>query len=143
MIADETDTTWYAYYHDELPAYACGVPIDRFPASVPLSRSTAESRGRAWASSSRAPPGTEVCESSNRYVIGGVGDVSVMVDREWKDVYFYFSNYGRDPRTQGVVVARLPWADRDAPRGRVSIWQDGVWLPPARKPWTGTDDSSG
>ena len=21
VIADETDTTWYAYYHDELPAY--------------------------------------------------------------------------------------------------------------------------
>jgi hypothetical protein len=87
-----------------------------------------------------APPGTEVCASSNRYVIGGVGDVSAMVDREWKDVYLYFSNYGRDPRSQGVLVARVPWADRDAPRGKVTVWQDGVWLPPLPRPLTGTDD---
>jgi hypothetical protein len=141
VIADETDTTWYAYYHDELPAYVCGRP-DR---SIPrIGAAVSVDRGVTWQSLGiilEAPPGTEVCESANRYVIGGVGDVSVMVDREWKDVYFYFSNYGRDPRTQGVVVARLPWADRDEPRGRVTIWQDGVWLPPPLKPGTGTDDT--
>jgi len=57
-------------------------------------------------------------------------------------VYLYFSNYGRDPRTQGVSVARFPWADRDAPQGRVTVWQDGVWLPPAPRPLTGTDEVS-
>jgi len=87
-----------------------------------------------------APPHSEACASSNRYVIGGVGDVSVMVDREWKDVYLYYSNYGRDPDAQGVLVARFPWADRDAPRGRVTVWQDGVWLSPTVRPLTGTDE---
>ena len=38
------------------------------------------------------------------------------------------------PRAQGVVVVRLAWADRDNPGGRVTIWQDGVWLSPVRKP---------
>ena len=123
VIADETDTTWYAYYHDELPAYVCGRP-DR---SIPrLGAAVSTDRGVTWQNLGiilEAPPHSDVCSSSNRYVIGGVGDVSVMVDREWKDVYLYFSNYGRDPGAQGVLVARFPWADRDAPQGRVTVWQ--------------------
>jgi hypothetical protein len=140
VIADETDTTWYAYYHDELPAYVCGRP-DR---SIPrIGAALSTDRGVTWQNLGtilEAPPGSEACESSNRYVIGGVGDVSAMVDREWKDVYLYFSNYGRDPRTQGVLVARVPWADRDAPRGHVTVWQDDVWLPATARPLTGIDD---
>jgi hypothetical protein len=140
IIADETDTTWYAYYHDELPALVCGRP-DR---SIPrIGTAISNDRGVTWQSLGiilEAPPGTEVCDSPNRYVIGGVGDVSAIVDRDWQDVYLYFSNYGRDPRAQGVLAARFRWADRDAPRGRVTVWQDGVWLPPATKPLTGTDD---
>jgi len=134
VIADQTDSTWYAYYHHELPAYACGRP-DR---SIPrIGAATSTDRGVTWHNLGiilEAPSGTEVCESSNRFVYGGVGDVSAMVDRDWKDVYLYFSSYGRDPRTQGVAVARLAWADRDDPRGRVTIWQDGVWLHPTRRP---------
>jgi hypothetical protein len=30
---------------------------------------------------------------------------------------------------QGVGVARLAWADRDAPGGRVTVWRDGAWIP--------------
>lgn len=139
VIADETDTTWYAYYHDELPAYVCGRPERSLPR---IGAAVSTDRGVTWRNLGiilEAPPHTEVCSSLNRFVLGGVGDVSVMVDREWKDVYLYFSNYGRDPRSQGVLVARLPWADRDAPRGRVTVWQDGVWLPPVPRPLTGTD----
>ena len=143
VIADETDTTWYAYYHDELPAYVCGRP-DR---SIPrIGAAVSTDLGVSWRNLGiivEAPPGSEVCASSNQYVIGGAGDVSAMVDREWKDVYLYFSNYGRDPAAQGVIVARFPWADRDAPSGRVTIWQDGVWLPPSPRPLTPADDVSG
>ena len=140
VIADEADSTWYAYYHDELPAYVCGRP-DR---SVPrVGAAVSTDRGVSWQSLGiilEAQPNSEVCSSSNRYVVGGVGDVSVMVDREWKDVYLYFSNYASDPASQGVLVARFPWADRDAPRGQVTVWQDGVWLAPTVRPLTGTDE---
>ena len=27
------------------------------------------------------------------------------------------------------AVARLPWADRDEPKGKVAVWRDGVWAP--------------
>jgi len=129
VIADQTDTTWYAYYHHEAPALACGRPE-----SIPqIGAATSTDRGMTWTNLGiilEAPRGSEACDSTNRFVIGGVGDVSAMVDRDWKDVYFYFSSYGRNPQTQGVVAARLLWADRDAPRGRITIWQDGVWLAP-------------
>jgi hypothetical protein len=141
VIADETDTAWYGYYHHEWPAYACGRPERSIPR---IGAAVSTDRGVTWQDLGiivEAPRGTEVCGSSNRYVIGGVGDVSAMVDREWKDVYLYFSSYGRDPAAQGVSVARLAWADRDAPRGRVTIWQDDVWLPPVARLLGETDDS--
>ena len=134
VLADQADSTWYAYYHHELPAHACGRP-DRSIPRIGAARST--DRGQTWENLGiilEAPSGSEVCGSLNRYVWGGVGDVSAMVDRDWKDVYLYFSSYGRDPLTQGVAVARLAWADRDNPRGRVAIWQDGAWLPPVSRP---------
>jgi hypothetical protein len=28
-----------------------------------------------------------------------------------------------------VAVARLAWADRDEPAGKLTIWNDGAWLP--------------
>jgi hypothetical protein len=134
VIADQTDTTWYTYYHYEHPAFVCGRP-DRSIPRIGAARST--DRGQTWENLGiilEAPSGSEVCGSLNQYIYGGVGDVSAMVDRNWQDVYLYYSNYGRDPHTQGVGLARLAWADRDHPRGRVTIWKDGAWLSPLRKP---------
>lgn len=139
VIPDQVDGTWYAYYHHELPAHVCGRP-DRSLPRIGAARST--DRGATWENLGiilEAPPGTDVCESTNRFVYGGVGDVSAMVDRDWQDVYLYYSAYGRDPRTQGVAVARLAWADRDSPRGRVTIWQGGAWVSPTLRPRAGDD----
>jgi len=134
VIQDEVDGTWYGYYHHEQPATVCG----RADRSIPrIGAAKSVDRGATWTNLGiilEAPSGSEVCGSSNRYVFGGVGDVSATVDHDWKDVYLYYSNYGRDPRAQGVTLARLAWADRDNPRGRVTIWRDGAWLSPVRKP---------
>jgi hypothetical protein len=62
-------------------------------------------------------------------VIGGVGDVSALLAPGSADLFLYYSQYSRVPAEQGVMVARLAWADRDAPIGRVTIWNDGAWLP--------------
>jgi hypothetical protein len=134
VIADQTDSMWYVFYHHEQPALACG-RSDRSIPRIGVARSS--DRGFTWTNLGiilEAPSGSEVCGSSNRFVFGGVGDVSAMLDADWKDVYLYFSNFGRDPRTQGVLLARLAWADRDDPRGRVTIWRDGAWLSPVRSP---------
>jgi hypothetical protein len=88
--------------------------------------------GRTWQNLGTvidAAPGSSACGSSNRFVLGGVGDVSAILDPGSQDLYLYFSQYAAAPASQGVAVARLAWADRDAPVGRASIWNDGAWLP--------------
>ena len=39
-----------------------------------------------------------------------------------------------------MALARLAWADRDSPVGKVTVFNDGVWLPAMR---VTTEDESG
>ncbi len=77
-----------------------------------------------------APPGTLDCQAENGYFAGGHGDFSVMLDarREW--LYIFFGNYAGDLATQGVAVARMRWADRASPVGRVWKHHAGAWAEP-------------
>jgi hypothetical protein len=130
IVPDDVGT-WYGYYHNEWPADSCGRP-DRHVPRIGAARSVDD--GRTWEDLGiviEAPPDSRACGSSNRYVLGGVGDVSVALDDTAQYLYLFFSQYGRDPEMQGVAVARLAWADRDAPTGKVGIWNAGVWLPPS------------
>jgi len=139
VIPDETDSTWYGYYHHEVPADRCG-RHDRAIPTIGAARST--DRGLTWQDLGiilEAPPDSDACLSPNRFVVGGVGDVSVMIDDGWRDLYLFFSGYSKDPSGQGVLAARLAWADRDQPKGRVTVWQEAVWLPPRRIATAGTD----
>lgn len=123
------DGTWYGYYHNENPAVVCGRP-DRFIARIGAARST--DRGRTWEDLGiilEAPTDTIACTSKNRYVIGGVGDLSVVLNRDKTYLYLFFSQYRKDAAAQGVAVARMTWASRDRPVGRVFVWDRGVWLP--------------
>jgi hypothetical protein len=134
---------WYAWYHHERSADLCGRQDRQLPRIGAL-RST--DHGHTWEDLGivlDAPAGSEACESSNRFVLGGIGDVSAALDAESKDLYLYFSQYVRDGAAQGVAVARMAWADRDAPVGKLTIWNDGAWLAdglgtplwPARQPF--------
>ncbi len=116
-----------------------GAAIARFRA---LARRGRSDHGRTWEDLGivlEAPPSTDACQSSNRFVLGGVGDVTALLDSESRDLYLYFSQYVRDRAAQGVGVARLAWADRDEPVGKIAVWQDGAWLPATRaddeSPW--------
>jgi hypothetical protein len=138
VVSDEVDT-WYGFYHNEWPASRCGRE-DRFVPRIGAARS--RDRGRTWEDIGvviQARPSMTACESTNRYVIGGVGDLSVMLDQNKAYLYFFYSQYSERPETQGVAVARLPWADRDRPAARVELWRDGIWEPDAgRREFLGT-----
>ena len=130
-IVPDDQGVWYGYYHHERSADQCGRPDRQLPRIGAL-RSV--DHGRTWENLGiviDAPPGSEACDSQNRFVLGGVGDAAVVLDHESKDLYLYFSQYSRDPAVQGVAVARLAWADRDNPAGKVTIWNEGAWLPAA------------
>ena len=128
VIVDEGGT-WYGYYHNEVPAALCG-RLDRVMPRIGAARS--RDNGATWEDLGiilEAPPGWHDCATTNQYFVGGVGDVSVLLDRESKDLYLYFGQYSKVPAAQGVALARLAWADRDAPAGRVSVFNGGAWLP--------------
>jgi hypothetical protein len=123
---------WYGFYHNENQASACG---SRSLAFARIGAARSEDFGATWTDLGiilDLPPATFACGTRNRYFVGGVGDMSVLLDRAHRDLYIYFSQYARDPSEQGVGVARLPWADRDAPVGKLMVWSSGVWLPPSR-----------
>jgi hypothetical protein len=141
MVSDEVDT-WYGFYHNEVPAIACGRP-DRAIARIGAARSF--DRGRTWEDLGivlEAAADSVACRSSNRYVIGGVGDLSVLLDASSTNLYIFYSQYQAQAAAQGIAVARLLWADRDCPVGRVDVWKQGAWLP-ARARWSApTEDGT-
>ncbi|MGQ0734012.1 MAG: hypothetical protein ACT4QD_10185 [Acidobacteriota bacterium] len=134
-IVPDVDGTWYGYYHNEWPAGAWCPEDTRAIPRIGAARS--QDFGRTWVDLGvvlEAPVDSHDCSSKNVYFAGGVGDFSVLLDHDKQDVYFYFSQYGRPERAQGVSAARLAWADRDRPTGRIAVWQGGqVWLPPRRE----------
>lgn len=128
-VIPDAQGTWYGYYHHERPADDCGRPDRQLP-RIGAARSA--DQGRTWTDLGivlDAPPGSAACTSSGRFVLGGVGDVSAMLDADGQYVYLFFSQYQRDPARQGVAVARMTWANRDEPAGAFAVWDDGAWLP--------------
>ncbi len=153
VIADEGGA-WYAYYHHEIAAEICNTPRRSI---LRISSARSVDRGLTWEGLGpvlEGPQGSITCSTPNPFVVGGVGDLSAMLDPERRDLYLFFSQYGKDPAMQGVSVARLAWADRDAPGRRVTVWRDGAWIPadgdypagtplvPVAKPWHDSDPAT-
>ena len=78
----------------------------------------------------KAPDDSVFCGTPNRYFAGGNGDFSVIIDRQKEYFYFVISTYNKDTKEQGVSAARMRYADRDLPVGKVSKWRGGQWKEP-------------
>jgi hypothetical protein len=70
------------------------------------------------------------CDTTNYYFAGGNGDFSIMLDRKKEFLYFLISTYAGDITEQGVAVARMRWADRRQPAGKVTKWHQNQWSEP-------------
>ena len=130
VVSDDVET-WYGFYHNEWPASRCGRD-DRFVPRIGAARST--DRGRSWQDLGfviQAAQSTTACGSTNGYLIGGVGDLSVMLDANKQFLYIFYSQYQQQRESQGVAVARMLWADRDRPAGKVELWRGSIWEPNA------------
>jgi hypothetical protein len=128
VLPDEAGT-WYGFYHNEVKAYGCG-DTEKMSPRIGMARST--DQGAGWGDLGiilDAPLLASDCQTPNRYFTGGVGDFSVALDADSRDVYIFYSQYLRRSVDQGVAMARLPWADRDEPKGKVAVWREGVWAP--------------
>jgi hypothetical protein len=72
----------------------------------------------------------EDCDSRNGFFAGGHGDFAVIVDESKSFFYFVFSGHGTDPQTSGIAMARMAYADRLEPGGRVWKFYNGLWDQP-------------
>ncbi len=119
----------YAWYHNE-PPDICGrkrMTAPRIGAAV------SADNGLTWKDLGfvlEAPPDSLQCDSVNEYFVGGNGDFSVILDRKGEYFYFLFDTYHRDPSEQGVSIARMRFADRGDPTGKVWKWHRGQWTEP-------------
>jgi hypothetical protein len=127
VVAD-VDGTWYGYYHNENAAQMCRTE-EKTIARIGAVRS--RDRGLTWEPLGvilEAPPRTYDCTTHNKYLVGGVGDFSVQLDPQSQDLYFFYSTYLRNESLQGIAVARLAWADRDEPVGKMMVWRTRTWI---------------
>lgn len=129
IIPDPVGSNWYGYYHNEREDVVCpgtGKVIPRIGAA------RSSDRGLTWRDLGtviEAPPGSEHCDTQNHYFVGGVGDFSVMLDRDQQYLYFYYTQYFEKSADVGVSVARMTWANRNSPVNKASVWNAGAWLP--------------
>jgi hypothetical protein len=129
-IVPAEDGSWYGYYHNERHVEGCG--DTKVAPRIGAARSI--DNGRTWQDLGpliEASPASFVCDTPNVYFVGGVGDLNAVLDTDGQYLYVYFSEYGRDVAQQGVAVARMAWADRDEPAGKLDFWSDGAWVPGA------------
>jgi hypothetical protein len=128
-IVPDVDGTWYGYYHHEQPAEVCGERRRTIPR---IGAARSNDFGTTWQDLGiilEAPRSSEDCASANEYFVGGVGDFSVMLDHEQQYLYIFFTQYASSESVQGVSVARMTWADRDSPEGKLSVWlRNQTWV---------------
>jgi hypothetical protein len=142
-VVKDVDGTLYGYYHNERVATVCPGSDKVIPRIGALRSSD---HGLTWEDLGiilEAPPGSHDCDTTNRFLVGGIGDFSVMLDADSTDLYIFFSQYERADRLQGVAIARMAWADRDEPVGKVTVWlRNQVWLPARRAMPRGMDPNA-
>jgi hypothetical protein len=125
-VIQAEDGTLYGFYHHE-PSGLCD-GVDKTAPQIGAARSRDE--GLTWDDLGiilAAPRSSWRCASENLYFVGGEGDFSAVLDQDRAFVYFLFSAYPNTVGDQGIAVARMAWADRDRPAGRVFKWRAGEW----------------
>lgn len=120
------DGKLYMWYHNE-PPIAGGKTAPR------IGQMISDDNGLNWHDQGlilEAPSGSNNPESANFYFVGGNGDFCVLPDQHTEYLYFFISTYNKDIDQQGVAVARMKYADRDDPIGKVFKFHNGGWNQP-------------
>ncbi len=119
----------YGWYHNERRS-PCADPhltIPRIGAMVSLNE------GKTWQDLGivlQASDAVMDCATQNYYFAGGEGDFTVVLDQARQFFYFFFDAYHDPVNEQGICVARLAYADRNDPVGKVWKWHQGNWREP-------------
>jgi hypothetical protein len=119
----------YGWYHNERRG-----PCDDTHLTIPrIGAMVSADEGASWQDLGivmQAGESTTDCLTENYYFAGGEGDFSVVLDQEKQFFYFFFGAYHDALDEQGVCVARMRYADRNNPLGRVWKYYQGKWSQP-------------
>lgn len=124
------DGTLYGWYHNEPPGICLNDPHLSAPR---IGAMVSHDEGATWKDMGiilEAPADSLDCNTANDYFAGGNGDFSVMLDPGKNYFYFFFGTYHRQIEEQGVSIARMSYANRDQPIGKLWKWRDGEWNEP-------------
>lgn len=135
----DDDGTLYGWVHNEFPNVCpdTGRPVQIAPGYPVLARIGAvksTDNGTNWQSLGFVMDGRpkEIkCDGEGPWYAGGVGDCGVYLDENREYFYIYFASFAPDVAEQGLCVARMRFADRNDPVGKVMIWHQGKWEQPA------------
>jgi hypothetical protein len=124
--------TLYGWYHNEPLGVCPEVEPKRHLTAPKIGAARSLDEGATWEDLGivlDAPPDSLRCDTENFYFAGGNGDFSAIADAGREHIYFFISTYGK-LEEQGVAVARMRYADRDSPAGKVWKWHRGEWQEP-------------
>jgi hypothetical protein len=120
--------TVFAWYHQEHQGVCPGARLAVPHIGAAISHDGGKSFHDLGAVISSGDP--RDCQSQNGYFAGGQGDFSVIPDRNREFFYFLFTNYDGPAASQGVAIARMPFANRYNPLGAVWKYHAGAWTEP-------------
>jgi len=139
VIRDEESGRLYGWYHQEIEM-DCPQGRRTWPQ---IGAAISEDDGESWDDVGvvlTPREGSVTCDTDHPVTNGGVGDFSVILDRNADParhyLYFIFSSYGGDLEEQGISFARMPWTERDRPfdrfsgQSQVSKWDGSGWNAP-------------
>lgn len=127
---DDDGTLYGAYQYK--PVTTC-FSNTQFPTAPRIGWLRSYNNGATWEDLGyliAADPCALNCQTKSAWYAGGTGDFVFYLDSKREYFYFYGTSY--DPRLeeQGVFVARMLYADRDNPVGKVMKWHKGAWSEP-------------
>lgn len=125
----DDDGTVYAWYHYEMRVCNGALSVPKIGALISHDGGIFFEDLGIILEAGEAPD----CGSQNGYFAGGHGDFTVLLDSQRQFFYIYFSNYGGPASSQGIAVARLAFADRAGPAGRVFKFYGNGWRQPGVK----------
>lgn len=140
------ESTWkddngnlYGWVHNEFPNVCpntsrSDLPAPGYPVLARVGAVKSSDNGTNWQSLGfvmDGRPNDLKCDGQGPWYAGGVGDLCVFLDNQKEYFYFFFASFATKTSEQGLCVARMPFAERDNPVGKVMIWHNGKWEQPA------------
>ncbi len=136
VIRDDQTGRLYGWYHEEIEM-ECPQGRRTWPE---IGAAISQDDGESWDDVGvilTPRDGTVTCDTDHPVTNGGIGDFSVILDRNNDPashyLYFIFSSYGGELAEQGISFARMLWIDRDKPLDRfsgqsfASKWDGSGW----------------